>query len=419
MNNITNKQIINKINKKFYCVVCDQTLPTNANLNTHYKTKKHLDNIKCRGDNYDIIQIKIKDIDEEIIKFIKTLGNSVLSTNININNVLKKNYKIFANTDTIDEIDFVTKTPDESHYVCTGCYKCYELKVNYIKHADTCQQIRTKYKLIKQSHVKTTIQTKQLKDVCTTIIDSNDVLIKKYDKLKNKYEQLKKKYEKLETSIKNQNIDKKIKDALKDFQDSQIKSQIYANTVNNGIVNNNKFEFNIILGETQPFKYVNPFIDPLTKMPHNYNCPQEYAILADNPNATVEIKSSLCNAIAFHESHLQDELVDFVAKCIVHTYRNDDYSKQSFWSTDTTRASYHVRVEGEEKNYWQKDKEGEYLKNHLVNPLISYICEAVNYFKIYNAQKHICKYEVFDYSIPVSPEVATRIKRFLFSIDAT
>ena len=432
---------------KYYCIICDYIAPTCSNINSHYKTKRHLDNAVSKADNYNLLMQYLTNMNNRLVEFINQCDMNVMLT---------KNYDYIENELSKyvnNEIQFIAKIPNESHYLCTGCNQCFSRRTNYLKHIETCQQISTKYKLIKQSHIKTIIQTEKLKDICATIKDTfeqiktdynilesnhknlenifqnyttkyqelkndyekvdfnvkqlkkeNEELKKENDELKNNYLKLEKDYKDLEYNNKlNQEVNKQIKE----YHNNQVKSQMYANTINNNSINN--FNINIILSETPPFKYINPFIDPNTNMPHRYDCPQERLILADNIDATIEIKSSLCNAIAFQESHLQNELVDFVARCIVNTYQNDDHTKQTFWSTDITRGSYYVRLEGENnnKNYWQKDKEGEYLKKNLINPLAAYICKTVNFLKIYKTQKYICGYVKFDYSIPIAPEIST------------
>jgi hypothetical protein len=443
-------------NDKYYCLICDYTAHNCSNLNTHYKTKKHIINAQNNSDNSNILCKKLKELQNESNKLLMSAG-------VDVNSFydfaeLENSLSIYVN----DKINFITKTLDETQYICTGCGQSFKLKRNYDPHVTACEQIQTKLKLFKILAIKIAVQLKQVQnhycqqvnyqkvdiELCQKynnlqkqfekkIKSLNDFKIKKkelklnYNKLTKEYNDLRLDYQKLDTEHINlktnyQKLDNEYQkletetkfngDLRKEF-DEQIKSlrkeyhDMSLNKFNNKLTNNGTI--NIILGNAPAFKYVNAFIDPLTGMPHNYNFAPERLILADNANATNEIKSGLCNGYAFHQKFLENKLVDHVAKCITHTYKNSDYSKQSFWSTDTSRGSYLVRMEGSDEDYWQKDKDGEYLKSNLMVPLINYICSSVGLLRLYNIQKYICNYEEFSYDKPTPTEVTAAYNNFV------
>jgi hypothetical protein len=446
MSDIIKEQIMEP-QDKYYCELCSYIATNCSNLNAHYKTKKHKENMN-KSNGIDALYEKIIDIYENCNNFLKT--NPVVS---NINVKLEQELNSCVN----NTVSFISKTNDDIYYVCTGCNQCFKLKRNYDQHVIACKQLPDKFQEFKILSIKMALQMKQMQNHITQYSQSterfdtelmqkynvleeqlkkkskslNDLKIKKrelkrnYNKLMIEHTDLKLNYQKLECDIKysedlrkkieeeRKGLNEKVKEVLKDHQ-------LLTNNFNNNSTNFNG-PVNIIFGDAPAFKYVNPFINPLTEMPHYYDFAPERLILKDNNNATNDIKSSLCNAYAFHQRYLDNKLVDHVAGCIIRTYKHEDNAKQSFWSTDTSRGSYLVRMEGSDKDYWTKDKDGEYLKKNLMIPLVNYIRTSVELLRLYNIQKYICNYDKFDYTKPIPEEITEAYSNFVngFNEDLT
>ena len=349
------------------------------------------------------------------------------------------------------QIDFITKTPEDTNYICTECGQIFIHMHSYKAHTYVCQQISNKYKSLVQLNIDLICQVKQLLNICkmkeinkTTNNKTNENLIKELTdyniKLKSKYKASKKKYEDLENKynmIENQRTIFEAKCNM--FETNIIQSQIKynnlkdkynkikmqrekdienkldelkfkaenpnINSIFNGNCNfsNNNNNVTIILNNNPPFEYVNPFIDASTEMPYNYKNPEEMRVLLDNKNQSTEIKAKLCNGIAFYISYNDKELYDFVATCITVAYQKEDPKQRSIVNTDTTRNSFHVRLTDKtgQVNYWYYDKMGEKLKLLLFKPTREYMIEAVRSFVYYCAQKFLSNKEEFTYPYTV------------------
>jgi hypothetical protein len=429
MSNIIKEITIDALDK-YCCVICDYTTSNCSNLNAHNKSKKHKDKIN-KNDNCDILYKKLTKIQEDSFNLTAKINNEItLNEYVELENEL--------NNHVVNGINFICKTIDDNYYICTCCSQYFKSKRYYDQHITKCQQIQSKFQSFKTLAIKMAIQIKQMESYFAQCQKDNRIAEKvypelvhrynaveeqlkkksnhitelkmkkkelkfKYEQLMNEHNELKLNHQKLETE---KSLNEKVKLVLKEHQ-------LYSNSFNNNSTNNFNGPVNIILGDAPAFKYINPFINPLTEMPHHYDFAPERLILRDNFDATNEIKSSLCNAYAFHQRFIENKLVDHVAKCIIHTYKNSEYDKQSFWSTDTSRGSYMVRIEGSDKDYWQKDKDGEYLKNNLMVPLINYIRTSVELLRLYNIQKYICNYDKFDYNKPIPPEITAAYSNFV------
>ena len=114
-------------------------------------------------------------------------------------------------------------------------------------------------------------------------------------------------------------------------------------------------------------------INSLTYIMNNYDqAPHIKAIdikSIDEFNANdVEIVESLIY------SYRHKKLHRFLGDIILSVYKKNDPSKQSIWTTDTTRLTYIIR-ELLEQNYsnWIIDKKGVRTKEYLINPLMNTI----------------------------------------------
>lgn len=60
---------MSKRGDKFYCIVCNYVATSSSSLNSHYKTKKHLDNVTNKVDDYNLLASNLTSINDEVIEF--------------------------------------------------------------------------------------------------------------------------------------------------------------------------------------------------------------------------------------------------------------------------------------------------------------------------------------------------------------
>lgn len=181
---------------KYYCSLCDYSAGTNTNLHIHFKTKKHTQNEeKNSKSNKKLISLFTrinKEIKTEICK-----RKMLVLTNFDD---LRKEMNDLVNV----KAKFITKTQDDSSYICTECEQTFDNNNSYKTHTYTCQQIGPKYKLLASLNVELVCQVKQLLEICkysdngdeeADVIELDKTqqnLSKQNDKLKLKYDALKK-----------------------------------------------------------------------------------------------------------------------------------------------------------------------------------------------------------------------------------
>lgn len=226
-----------------------------------------------------------------------------------------------------------------------------------------------------------------------------------HNKLKIKYKSLKKSHQELE-------FNNKLNEKVKEMTEKNL--IINSNT---GNIYSNSNILNIILNADKALEYQNPFVDETTGMPHNYNYPAERGILADNPNATTEIKAKLCNAYVFYEKYNDKKLMEYLINGIVATYKKEDPKDQIVWTTDTARATYNLRLQNDKTKqfYWHTDKKGETLKQMVIQPMLLYVYKAIECFQQYYAQKSLT--DLVDFKYPYSKEVYQICENFKSGMD--
>lgn len=70
--------------------------------------------------------------------------------------------------------------------------------------------------------------------------------------------------------------------------------------------------------------------------------------------------------------------VEFAVKMIINLHKKDDPTKQSIWSTDTSRYNYVIKELLEnEGSYWIIDKKGIKSKNYIVEPILDFIRKEI------------------------------------------
>ena len=69
----------------------------------------------------------------------------------------------------------------------------------------------------------------------------------------------------------------------------------------------------------------------------------------------------------------QKTLVGFLGDFLVSIYKHSDITKQSLWSTDTSRLTYVIRDYINKKPKWAVDKKGIKTKSQIIDPLLDHI----------------------------------------------
>ena len=112
-------------------------------------------------------------------------------------------------------------------------------------------------------------------------------------------------------------------------------------------------------------------INSLTYIMNNYDkAPHIKALDVDN----IEVFSK--DDIIYNYRH--KKLYRFLGDLVLSVYKKDDPSKQSIWTTDTSRLTYIIR-ELMEKNYtnWIIDKKGTRVKEYIIDPLMRNITKLL------------------------------------------
>ncbi len=87
-------------------------------------------------------------------------------------------------------------------------------------------------------------------------------------------------------------------------------------------------------------------------------------------------KYDLADLIIYH--HTEKELGDFLGDFIIKEFKKEDPSEQSFWVTDVTRLSCVVRKAiNDNKAIWDRDKNAEYAKKYLIQPIVNFVEEIL------------------------------------------
>jgi len=402
--------------KIYICKICNCTFISSTNLNVHYKSKKHLDK-RDKLDNQTsgtTLSSLIQEIDNVLKNFDSNPNIKTRKINDygNLKNNLLKSF-VYPNT-------FLPKTLDDKYYQCTGCNKNFVTKSSYKHHSNSCSQIEFKYKSLSEITIELAIKLKETLDTCNlnfiaeknkTLENENNELIAKLNKIQKKNKELKNNLREIKTKfdkIKQENIElNAINKTIKELH----KNMTILNSNNNS--NNTNNTINIIFKDSPTFEFINPFIDKTTGMPYDYDYPKERSILRDNVDAEINIKASLCNAIAFHDYFTKDELVNYVSDCIIKTYKKTNPSEQTIWTTDVSRNSYRIHLFDEETKQacWHKDKNGVILEERLMKPIIRYILSVMCYLEYYHIQKHLANQENLEY--PCSQDMARIYRRFM------
>jgi len=369
----------------YICTECSQTFEHKNSYKTHtYKCQQISNKYESLVDaNIELIcQIKLllnvrknsrtnEQSDTHESQSTKTVENYNHMSNV-INELKKSNEKLKFKNDT-----FKKQYKDLENQIILLKDKC---NVQYEQIIFLEKQINT------LENKKNTLENQQ-------IIHETNI-----SHLHSKYNYLKEKYNKIK--IKREiDLENKIDELKTKVENSSINRNFNGNF--NGNFNNNNVT--IVLNNNPPFEYINPFINKSTKMPYNYEKPEEMRVLMDNQNQNTEIKAKLCNGIAFYTSHNNREFYDLIATCITVAYQKEDPKARSIVNTDTTRNSFHVRMTDEtgKINYWHYDKMGEKLGLLLFKPTREYIIEAVRAYVYYCSQKFLSNKEEFTYPYSV------------------
>jgi len=79
----------------------------------------------------------------------------------------------------------------------------------------------------------------------------------------------------------------------------------------------------------------------------------------------------------YNNNTLQKYLGDF----IIENYKKEDPSKQSIWSSDTSRLTYVIKeLLADNASVWNHDYKGVKTINYVVKPLLKYIMESIDEF---------------------------------------
>ena len=77
--------------------------------------------------------------------------------------------------------------------------------------------------------------------------------------------------------------------------------------------------------------------------------------------------------------HKNDLLIQHISQCIIAEYKTKDPSKQSLWSSDTSRITYIIKeLIKDNTDNWLFDKKGIKVCNYIINPLLTYIREELS-----------------------------------------
>jgi hypothetical protein len=83
----------------------------------------------------------------------------------------------------------------------------------------------------------------------------------------------------------------------------------------------------------------------------------------------------------YNHSSLHKYLGDFIVKY----YKKDDPSRQSMWSSDTSRLTYIIKeIISNNKSIWNHDYKGVKTKSYIVTPLLKYIKDYIDEYWITN-----------------------------------
>lgn len=87
-----------------------------------------------------------------------------------------------------------------------------------------------------------------------------------------------------------------------------------------------------------------------------------------NDDKSVSYEDKLAQDLIY--SHRHKLLGKYIGQVIVSLYYKDDPKKQSLWNTDISRLKYVVRCDGERRNRWAADLNGDYTKDKLIEPVM-------------------------------------------------
>lgn len=83
----------------------------------------------------------------------------------------------------------------------------------------------------------------------------------------------------------------------------------------------------------------------------------------------------------YNNSCLHKYLGDFIVKY----YKKNDPSKQSMWSSDTSRLTYIIKeLLSNNESIWNHDYKGIKIKNYIINPIVKYIKNYIDEYWISN-----------------------------------
>ena len=127
---------------------------------------------------------------------------------------------------------------------------------------------------------------------------------------------------------------------------------------------------------------------------NTYNVSVKNYVQQNYPNAPVLESLDDYAKIEYDDDNFIDTLTyNYNNKClhkylgdfIIKYYKKDDPTKQSMWSSDTSRLTYIVKeLLVNNKSIWNHDSKGIKTKNYIINPLLKYIRICIDNFWILN-----------------------------------
>lgn len=115
-----------------------------------------------------------------------------------------------------------------------------------------------------------------------------------------------------------------------------------------------------------------------------------------NKNNVDDLASNLI--YNFNNSCLDKYLGEFIVKY----YKKDDPSKQSLWSSDTSRLTYIIKeLLSNNKTIWSHDHKGIKVKEYIINPLLKYIKNYIDEYWV----THIDNFKKFDNKIIIKHQM--------------
>ncbi len=237
---------------------------------------------------------------------------------------------------------------------CNFCLNTFTKKSSLSNHLKRCKE---KQNLIDNHQKQIQILTDNYEKKIKTLTDNSEKQIKEFKDEINNY---KSKIELLETKLdcfnKLLNKDEVFIDNLKDT------NKQYKSIVDNAgkIVDKSMSAFNMIVTKFNQAPAIKEFddFDSIKKC------------IKDNE------KYDLADLIIYH--YTKKELGDFLGDFIITEYKKENPSEQSFWVTDVTRLSCVVRKAiDENKAIWDRDKNAEYAKKYLIEPIVNFVQEIM------------------------------------------